>query len=107
MPKLVKLWPAVVCVSGKSVGIVTTTRVQHASPAASYAHSADRGWYSDAELSPKAAQNGCKDIAYQLVYNTEINVSTSTEVFQKWQAKSSRLGWEKMYWDIVECKVLR
>lgn len=82
MTKMVKLRQAILCVSGKSVGIVTTTRVQHASPAASYAHSADRGWYSDAELSATAAQNGCKDIAYQLVYNTEINVSTSMEVFQ-------------------------
>ncbi|XP_034738308.1 intestinal-type alkaline phosphatase [Etheostoma cragini] len=60
--------------AGKSVGIVTTTRVQHASPAANYAHSADRGWYSDSDLTPEAIQNGCHDIAYQLVQNTEINV---------------------------------
>uniref|UniRef100_A0A3Q0S6I0 alkaline phosphatase n=1 Tax=Amphilophus citrinellus TaxID=61819 RepID=A0A3Q0S6I0_AMPCI len=60
--------------AGKSVGIVTTTRVQHASPGASYAHTADRGWYSDADLTSEAVQNGCRDIAYQLVYNTEINV---------------------------------
>ncbi|XP_054910784.1 intestinal-type alkaline phosphatase [Poeciliopsis prolifica] len=59
---------------GKSVGIVTTTRVQHASPAASYAHSADRDWYSDSDLSEEAVQNGCHDIAYQLVHNTEIDV---------------------------------
>ncbi|KAM4547885.1 alkaline phosphatase-like [Odontesthes bonariensis] len=60
--------------AGKSVGIVTTTRVQHASPSASYAHSADRGWYSDSDLTPEAIQNGCRDIAYQLVHNTEIDV---------------------------------
>ncbi|KAK7889806.1 hypothetical protein WMY93_025366 [Mugilogobius chulae] len=60
--------------AGKSVGIVTTTRVQHASPGASYAHTADRDWYSDAELTPEAVENGCRDIAYQLVHNTEINV---------------------------------
>ncbi|KAM9831449.1 alkaline phosphatase-like [Neosynchiropus ocellatus] len=60
--------------AGKSVGIVTTTRVQHASPAASYAHSADRGWYTDADLPREAVENGCQDIAYQLVYNTEIDV---------------------------------
>ncbi|XP_051231893.1 intestinal-type alkaline phosphatase [Dicentrarchus labrax] len=60
--------------AGKSVGIVTTTRVQHASPGASYAHSANRGWYSDSDLTPEAVQNGCRDIAYQLVHNTEINV---------------------------------
>ncbi|XP_062279946.1 alkaline phosphatase-like [Scomber scombrus] len=60
--------------AGKSVGIVTTTRVQHASPAANYAHSANRGWYGDSDLSDEAVQNGCRDIAYQLVHNTEINV---------------------------------
>ncbi|XP_047229990.1 intestinal-type alkaline phosphatase [Girardinichthys multiradiatus] len=60
--------------AGKSVGIVTTTRVQHASPSASYAHSADREWYSDNELPTEAVQNGCRDIAYQLVHNTEIDV---------------------------------
>ncbi|KAG9351160.1 hypothetical protein JZ751_025050 [Albula glossodonta] len=60
--------------AGKSVGIVTTTRVQHASPAASYAHSANRGWYSDSDLPADARQQGCHDIAYQLVHNTDINV---------------------------------
>ncbi|XP_061493520.1 intestinal-type alkaline phosphatase 1-like isoform X2 [Rhineura floridana] len=60
--------------SGKSVGIVTTTRVQHASPGAAYAHSANRSWYSDANMSRDAIQQGCKDIAYQLVHNTDINV---------------------------------
>ncbi|XP_024135269.1 intestinal-type alkaline phosphatase 1 [Oryzias melastigma] len=60
--------------AGKSVGIVTTTRVQHASPAASYAHSASRDWYSDSHLSEEALKNGCADIAYQLINNTEIDV---------------------------------
>lgn len=56
------------------MGVVTTTRVQHASPAANYAHVADRDWYGDAELPASAASQGCKDIAYQLVHNTDINV---------------------------------
>uniref|UniRef100_A0A8C9NMM1 alkaline phosphatase n=1 Tax=Serinus canaria TaxID=9135 RepID=A0A8C9NMM1_SERCA len=60
--------------AGKSVGIVTTTRVQHASPGAAYAHSASRGWYADANMPKDALQDGCKDIAYQLVHNTDINV---------------------------------
>ncbi|XP_075058466.1 intestinal-type alkaline phosphatase-like [Mixophyes fleayi] len=60
--------------AGKSVGIVTTTRVQHASPAAAYAHSASRNWYSDNEMSQEMTNSGCKDIAYQLVHNTDINV---------------------------------
>ncbi|CAI9546478.1 unnamed protein product [Staurois parvus] len=60
--------------AGKSVGIVTTTRVQHASPAAAYAHIVDRDWYSDNEMTQNMANSGCKDIAYQLVHNTDINV---------------------------------
>ncbi|NXX37641.1 PPBI1 phosphatase, partial [Nicator chloris] len=60
--------------AGKSVGIVTTTRVQHASPGAAYAHSASRGWYADANMPKEALREGCKDIAYQLVHNTDINV---------------------------------
>lgn len=68
---------------GKSVGIVTTTRVQHASPGANYAHSADRGWYSDSDLTPEAVQNGCRDIAYQLIHNVEINVSLSIKIYSR------------------------
>ncbi|CAH2248114.1 intestinal-type alkaline phosphatase-like [Pelobates cultripes] len=60
--------------AGKSVGIVTTTRVQHASPAAAYAHVANREWYSDNEMTVNMVNSGCKDIAYQLVHNTDINV---------------------------------
>ncbi|NXN34672.1 PPBI phosphatase, partial [Nycticryphes semicollaris] len=60
--------------AGKSVGIVTTTRVQHASPGAAYAHSVSRSWYADANMPKEALRDGCKDIAYQLVHNTDINV---------------------------------
>ncbi|MEE6482396.1 hypothetical protein FKM82_013233 [Ascaphus truei] len=55
--------------AGKSVGVVTTTHVTHATPAAAYAHSADRNWYSDREMPPEAITQGCKDIARQLVEN--------------------------------------
>uniref|UniRef100_A0A493TAF8 Alkaline phosphatase n=1 Tax=Anas platyrhynchos platyrhynchos TaxID=8840 RepID=A0A493TAF8_ANAPP len=60
--------------AGKSVGIVTTTRVQHASPGAAYAHSVSRSWYGDADMPKEALRDGCKDIAHQLVHNTDINV---------------------------------
>ncbi|XP_035536289.1 alkaline phosphatase, tissue-nonspecific isozyme [Morone saxatilis] len=59
---------------GKSVGIVTTTRVQHATPATSYAHSASRKWYSDADMPDAAKRDGCTDIASQLLKNTDIDV---------------------------------
>ncbi|XP_056303211.1 intestinal-type alkaline phosphatase [Danio aesculapii] len=60
--------------AGKSVGIVSTARVQHASPAASYSHTPERGWYSDKELTSEAVAGGCQDIAVQLITNTDINV---------------------------------
>ncbi|GAB1285190.1 Alkaline phosphatase [Apodemus speciosus] len=60
--------------AGKSVGVVTTTSVQHASPAGTYAHTVNRDWYSDAEMSTAALQDGCKDISLQLISNTDIDV---------------------------------
>lgn len=83
MTKMIQLGPLFPCLPGKSVGIVTTTRVQHASPAASYAHSADRSWYSDAQLPEAAVSEGCTDIASQLVNNVDINVSIDTAAFLK------------------------
>ena len=55
--------------SGKAVGIVTTTRVNHATPSAAYAHCVDRDWYSDNEMPADAVEAGCKDIARQLFEN--------------------------------------
>ncbi|KAH9632934.1 hypothetical protein HF086_002756 [Spodoptera exigua] len=45
--------------------IVTTTRVTHATPAASYAHSADRRWEADTDMPKKGLC--CEDIATQMV----------------------------------------
>ncbi len=52
---------------GMSTGVVTTTRLTHATPASTYAHVPHRGWESDVDLSDEARQNGCKDIASQLL----------------------------------------
>uniref|UniRef100_A0A8B9NPC6 Alkaline phosphatase n=1 Tax=Accipiter nisus TaxID=211598 RepID=A0A8B9NPC6_9AVES len=60
--------------AGKAVGIVTTTRVQHASPSGTYAHVVNRNWYADASMPADALRQGCKDIAWQLVHNVDINV---------------------------------
>jgi alkaline phosphatase len=49
---------------GLATGIVTTARVTHATPAACYAHVADRDWESDADL-PRGVL--VPDIARQLV----------------------------------------
>lgn len=60
--------------AGKGTGIVTTTRVTHASPAGAYAHSGNRDWECDADVmklnhDPKI----CQDIASQLVLNAPGN----------------------------------
>ncbi|NXL49115.1 PPBI phosphatase, partial [Podilymbus podiceps] len=60
--------------AGKAVGIVTTTRVQHASPSGTYAHVVNRNWYADSSMPADALSQGCKDIAWQLVHNVDINV---------------------------------
>lgn len=53
--------------AGLATGIVTTTRITHATPASMYAHTPDRDWESDAELTPEAVAQGCRDIATQLI----------------------------------------
>ncbi len=49
----------------ESPGFVTTTRVTHATPAATYAHSPFRDWEGDSDMPPEA--NLCPDIARQLI----------------------------------------
>lgn len=53
--------------AGLSTGVVTTTRITHATPAATYAHTPERNWESDADMPTAAISQGCKDIAQQLV----------------------------------------
>jgi alkaline phosphatase len=52
---------------GLATGIVSTARITHATPAATFAHTPNRDWESDAELTAEARSGGCKDIARQLV----------------------------------------
>ncbi len=52
---------------GFATGIVTTTRLTHATPAAAYAHVPDRDWEADADMPPSAHGAGCRDIAAQFV----------------------------------------
>ena len=53
--------------AGLATGVITTTRITHATPAATLTHSADRNWENDAEMSPEALAAGCADIARQLI----------------------------------------
>lgn len=56
-------------IAGKSTGIVTTTRVTHATPAATYAKSVNRDWEDNSDLPASAidASHRCSDIATQLI----------------------------------------
>ncbi|MFZ4607859.1 MAG: alkaline phosphatase [Caulobacter sp.] len=53
--------------AGRSTGVVTTTRLTHATPAGAYAHTPFRDWEGDADMPPDAKDAGCIDIARQLV----------------------------------------
>ncbi|MEO0419959.1 MAG: alkaline phosphatase [Pseudomonadota bacterium] len=52
---------------GKALGIVSTARITHATPASVYARSADRNWEADRAINQNQRGKGCKDIATQLI----------------------------------------
>ncbi|HSJ98031.1 MAG TPA: alkaline phosphatase, partial [Myxococcota bacterium] len=52
---------------GLATGIVTTTRITHATPAAAYGHSPHRDWEDDTTLPADAREAGFPDLARQLV----------------------------------------
>lgn len=53
--------------AGKSTGVISTARITHATPAATYAKSADRNWEDISDMPADAVDGGCVDIATQLV----------------------------------------
>ncbi|MCW4453756.1 alkaline phosphatase [Flavobacterium sp. MXW15] len=53
--------------AGMATGIVSTARLTHATPAATYAHSPDRNWENDTDVPEEAKAAGCTDIAQQLL----------------------------------------
>lgn len=54
-------------IKGLATGVVTTARITHATPAATYAKSVERNWEDISDMPDDAIQAGCKDIADQLV----------------------------------------
>jgi alkaline phosphatase len=52
---------------GLATGVVTTARITHATPAATYAHSPERGWEDDSRLPASARDIDYPDIARQLL----------------------------------------
>ena len=53
--------------AGLATGIVSTARITHATPAATYAHVSERDWEGDDAMPKQALQDGCRDIARQLI----------------------------------------
>ena len=52
--------------TGYRTGIISTARITHATPAATYAHSPERNWEADRAV-PATDRDRCRDIARQLV----------------------------------------
>jgi len=55
-------------IAGLSTGIVSTARITHATPAATYAKSASRDWENPSNMPAEAIAAGCEDIASQLIH---------------------------------------
>jgi alkaline phosphatase len=60
-------------IAGKATGLISTARITHATPAATYAKSADRNWEDNSDM-PEGTE-ACEDIASQLV-NFEANLES-------------------------------
>jgi alkaline phosphatase len=80
--------------AGKSVGIVTTTRITHATPAAMFAHADNRNWESDNEVPKEAKDAGCKSIAQQMVESeAEIIMGGGTSKFSENQLNTLKANY--------------
>ena len=53
--------------AGRSTGVISTARLTHATPAATYAKTVNRDWEDDTAMPEDAAAAGCSDIATQFV----------------------------------------
>ena len=53
--------------AGMATGVVSTARATHATPGATFAHAASRGWENDARMPAAAREAGCTDIARQMI----------------------------------------
>jgi len=52
---------------GLSAGVVTTAGITDATPAGAYGHTPYRNWRADSDMTAEAVENGCIDLARQLV----------------------------------------
>ena len=83
--------------AGLSVGVVSTARITHATPAALYGQSVSRDWETKDEIDPRAAKFGCKSLSEQLLKQTpDITLGGGTEKFtdkqlENWQTKDGHI----------------
>ncbi len=76
---------------GLALGIVTTTRLTHATPASVYSRSADRDWEADSNIPADQQGQGCKDIALQLAEaRFDVALGGGTAMFYGKQAGGRR-----------------
>ena len=68
--KHAQTWLELADAASLATGLVTTARITHATPAATYAHVPNRNWENDATRPAQAVADGCKDIALQLIEAT-------------------------------------
>ena len=67
--------------AGRSTGIISTARITHATPGATYAKTADRDWEDDSQLSNAAKAAECIDIARQFVdFESRLNGAFGADV---------------------------
>jgi len=82
--------------TGRAVGVISTARITHATPAAMYGHAVDRGWETDAEVDERAAKFRCKGLAGQLLESAvDITLGGGRSKFtedqiSEWSEKSGR-----------------
>lgn len=57
--------------AGKHTGVISTARLTHATPAATYAATPERRWEDDSTLPAAAREQGCADIAAQFLTHRE------------------------------------
>src|SRR6185436_6741177 len=53
--------------AGLATGVISTARLTHATPAATYAKTTERDWEYDTDVSPEGKAAGCIDIASQFI----------------------------------------
>lgn len=62
--------------AGKSVGVIATARITHATPAAMYGYADSRDWEANKDIPVKAAEFGCRSLTSQLVAaETPVNLA--------------------------------